>query len=245
MEPRHLEPRLVERPAAALQPLDGVGVQLERHAERLRHAFGRDVVVRGPDAAGGEHVGELAARLVQMPNDRVGLVAHDSTLGETNAELGELETEELQVRVLRLAGQDLVADDEHAGRRLAAHGGSGSARAGRARRARRSDRTRSSASGGAETTATSCSRPHDRWGCRAMATSSASSRSSVRPRRVSVRPLALEPIRKERRIRRDVEVAGDDQRPGNRGGACGELDAALDCARPRGAATSAPSSARR
>ena len=120
---RHLEPRLVERPAAALQALDGVVVQLERHAERLRDALGRDVVVRRADAARREDVGELAARLVHVADDRGRLVAHDAALGEPNAELRELEAEELQIRILRLAGQDLVADDEHAGRRLlGAHG---------------------------------------------------------------------------------------------------------------------------
>ena len=54
-----------------------------------------------------------------MADDRRRLVAHDAALGEANAELRELEAEELQIRVLRFAGQDLVADDEHAGRRSA------------------------------------------------------------------------------------------------------------------------------
>ena len=100
------------------KPRDGVVVQLERHAERLRDALGRDVVVRRADAARREYVGELAARFVHVADDRRRLVAHDAALGEANAELRELEAEELQIRVLRFAGQDLVADDEDAGRRL-------------------------------------------------------------------------------------------------------------------------------
>ena len=47
--------------------------------------------------------------------------AHDAAFRETDAELRELEAEELQVRVLRFTRQDLVADDQHAGRGLA-HG---------------------------------------------------------------------------------------------------------------------------
>ena len=48
------------------------------HAECLGDRVHRDVVVRRSDAAGGEHVGELRAALVQMPHDRVRHVAHDA-----------------------------------------------------------------------------------------------------------------------------------------------------------------------
>ena len=116
---RHLQSSLVQRPPAAPQTFDGVVVQLERHAEGQRDALGGDVVVRRPDAAGREHISKLAARFVDVADDRGGLVAHDAALGEANAELRELETQELQIRILRLTRQDLVADDEHAGRGLA------------------------------------------------------------------------------------------------------------------------------
>jgi hypothetical protein len=55
------------------------------------------------DAAGREHVGESGAALVDVADDRGRLVANDAALGQANTELGELETQELQIGVLGLA----------------------------------------------------------------------------------------------------------------------------------------------
>ena len=58
---RHAHARLVEFAAglgqALLQDRDRLGVKFERDAEGLGDAIGGDVVVRRPDAAGGEDVG--------------------------------------------------------------------------------------------------------------------------------------------------------------------------------------------
>ena len=78
-------------------PIDDVTELLQA----ARDAFGRDVVVGGPDPAGREDVRERSAGFVHVANDRFRNVAHDACFLEPYAELAELLGEELQVRILR------------------------------------------------------------------------------------------------------------------------------------------------
>jgi hypothetical protein len=114
---RHFKTRFVQIRAAAAQPFDGLGVELQWHAERACDGLGGDVVVRRADAAGRKNIAVFRAALVQLRDDRRLIVTNDTGLDELDAEFRKLEAEELQVRILRLSGQDLVADNHHAGRR--------------------------------------------------------------------------------------------------------------------------------
>ena len=100
-----------------------VGWSTSSTTEGARDAFGSDVVMSRADAAGREYVGVFGAAFVDVVHDRRCFVAHDASFLELDAELRELETEELQVGILSLAGQYLVADDQNAGGngRRAAH----------------------------------------------------------------------------------------------------------------------------
>ncbi len=69
-----------------------------------------------PDAAGGEHIGVARAQRVERRDD-LGLdVGHHPHLAKIDADRGEILGDEPDVLVLGAAGQDLVADDQKAGR---------------------------------------------------------------------------------------------------------------------------------
>jgi hypothetical protein len=76
---------------------------------------GRDVVMGGTDPAGGEHIGEARPERVHRSHD-LGLdVGNTPRLAKINAERAEKTRDGRDIHVLRAAGQDLVADDEHGG----------------------------------------------------------------------------------------------------------------------------------
>src|SRR5690606_8420607 len=74
----------------------------------------RDAVVPRPDAARREHVRIARPAAVHGRDARAEVVAYHPRLLEPDAELRHLRGEKLEVRVLRLAGQKLVADQKHA-----------------------------------------------------------------------------------------------------------------------------------
>src|SRR5439155_24122071 len=75
-----------------------------------------DVVVRGPDPAGGEHVVIGAALGGDLVRDWLDLVRNDDEPPHVDAQPTELPTEIDGVRVGDLAREDLVADEQDAGR---------------------------------------------------------------------------------------------------------------------------------
>ncbi len=72
-------------PPPGLHHLEDLGVLLQRHAERLRHAVGGDVVVRGTNPAGGDHIVVAAAQRIQGGDDVFLDVGDDAGLGEVDA----------------------------------------------------------------------------------------------------------------------------------------------------------------
>ncbi len=78
-------------------------------------ALAGDVVVSRADAAGGEHVGELLPDLVHRRDDRFGDVGDDADLAQGDPEIAQFGGEKADVGVLGAAGEDFVADDQHAG----------------------------------------------------------------------------------------------------------------------------------
>ena len=86
------------------------------------HGVGGDVVMRGPDAAGGE---QKVVRPAQGPvqradriHDAVGVVGHDADLLEVDAGGGQHLGQVMGVPFAGAAGQDLVADDQDGGCRV-------------------------------------------------------------------------------------------------------------------------------
>ncbi len=126
----HAQPRLVElaRLVVAGQQRHRPVVQHQRDAEGLGDAGRGDVVMRRPDAPGGEDIVVARAGLVDGVDD-VGLdIGDDAGLAQADAERRQLLGEEAEIHVLGAAGQDLVADDQDGGRdagRRLAHGDGG------------------------------------------------------------------------------------------------------------------------
>ena len=84
-----------------------------RDAERLGHAFGGDVVMGRPDAAGGEDIGVCFAQRVEGLDDGVLVVGHHPHFLEIDADGGEIVGDEADVLVLGAAGKNFVADHKH------------------------------------------------------------------------------------------------------------------------------------
>ena len=114
---RHAHARLVEFAAdlgqALLQDRDRLGMKFERNAEGLGDAFGGDVVMRRPDAAGGEHIGVFRAQRVERLDDRGLVVGDHPHFLQVDADRGEIIGDVADVLVLGAARQNLVADDKH------------------------------------------------------------------------------------------------------------------------------------
>ncbi len=86
---------------------------VDADAEGFRDRVRRDVVMRRPDAAGGEDIGVARTQRVQGGYDLVFDVAHDARFLEIDAERAKLPGDVVGVGVLRAARENLVADDEH------------------------------------------------------------------------------------------------------------------------------------
>ena len=114
---RHPLPRLIEfpRPVGGRHSPESFGMDRPFHPKGLRDAFGGDVVVRRPDPAGGEDIGEFSAHLVDRRDDRLRDVRDDPRLAQPDADLVQPRGDIGKVRVLRPAREDLVADDEDTG----------------------------------------------------------------------------------------------------------------------------------
>src|SRR5581483_4422809 len=91
------------------------GVAHDLDAEAARDAGHRDVVVRRPDAAGGKDEVEVARESRHLAADQLDLVENDDHAAQIDAERPQLFGKIMRVGVLRLAGEDLVADDDDAG----------------------------------------------------------------------------------------------------------------------------------
>jgi hypothetical protein len=91
-------------------------IDVDRHPKRLGYAVGGDVVVGGPDAAGGEDVGVAVAQRVERIDDRRLFVAEHADLLEVDADGGQILRNIADVPVLGAAGQDLATDYQERGR---------------------------------------------------------------------------------------------------------------------------------
>jgi len=103
----------------AIVPLEQrhqLGVADDGHAHRTCHALDRHVVVRRPHAARGEDEVEGLAEGGDFFRDERDLVRDDGDASHLDAQLTQLAAEVGGVGVDGLAGQDLVADEDDAGR---------------------------------------------------------------------------------------------------------------------------------
>ena len=87
----------------------------ERHAERLGDALGGDVVMGGADATGGQDVVEGRSRLIDGVDDDLLDIRNHACFAHAHTAFTEYRGDVVQISVLGATGQDLVADDQHAG----------------------------------------------------------------------------------------------------------------------------------
>ena len=71
--------------------------------------------MRGADTAGGEHLIEPGAHLVDRGDDRLRHVRDDAHFAQRDAQLAEAPGQVIDVGILRAAGEHFVADDDDAG----------------------------------------------------------------------------------------------------------------------------------
>ena len=90
---------------------------LPRHAEGGGDAFAGDVVMRRPDAAGGEDLIIGGAQFVHGADDARRDIRDHPDLLQRDAQRRQPLGDELHVDVLRAAGQNFVADDQDGGGR--------------------------------------------------------------------------------------------------------------------------------
>ena len=81
--------------------------------ESLGHAIGRDVVVRRPDATGGEHVRIFRTQGVERCDDFRSIVGDHPHFLQIDADRGEVVGDIADVLVLGAPRQNLVADHQH------------------------------------------------------------------------------------------------------------------------------------
>jgi hypothetical protein len=114
---RHTLARLVElaRLVARRHRGHGLRVIVDADAERGRHRFESDVVMRRPDAAGGENIGVAGPERVQRRDDFRLDVGHDAGFAQIDAQGAQELRDIASIGILGAAGQDLVPDDEDGG----------------------------------------------------------------------------------------------------------------------------------
>ena len=88
-------------------------VVLARHAEGLGDRVGGDVVMRRPDAAGGEQIGIALSQRIDGLGDVILIVGNDADLLEVDTDRRHDVGEMADIAILGAAGKDFVADDEH------------------------------------------------------------------------------------------------------------------------------------
>jgi hypothetical protein len=94
---------------------DDLRMLLELDPKSRRHSVSRDVVVRRPDAAGGDHVVVAAAQGVERGDDLLMHIRHGPRLGKVHAVHTQVLGDVAQISVLRPPRQDLIADYQHRG----------------------------------------------------------------------------------------------------------------------------------
>jgi hypothetical protein len=117
--------------------VEAAGRIMRRHArpdDRVRHPghpegrgdiFAGDIVMRRPDTAGGENLIVAGTNLVDRADDGFRDIGNDPHFAYRNADIAQALRQKADIRVLRAAGQHLVADDQNAGGGIS---GSGHAR---------------------------------------------------------------------------------------------------------------------
>jgi hypothetical protein len=111
----------IQKPGAAhlgetfFQDRHRLRMHVERHAEGFRHAVGGDVVMRRPDATGGEDVVVGRAQRIERGNNRGRVVGDDAHFLEIDAERGKIVGGKADILVLGPAGEDFIADDQQRG----------------------------------------------------------------------------------------------------------------------------------
>jgi hypothetical protein len=110
--------RLVEhaRLVVPFQQLRRLGMADQRHAKSSGNALRGDVVMGRPDAAGREDMIVTAAQRIDRADDLIRNIGDDPRLAELDPQRRHALGQIVEVHILRTAGKDLVADDQH-GRR--------------------------------------------------------------------------------------------------------------------------------
>ena len=86
-----------------------------RYAQGLGYCIDGDIIVRGPDPAGGEQVIVADAQRVDRFDNRGGIVGHHAHFSQADALHPQPRGNLRDILVLRAARQDLVADNEQGG----------------------------------------------------------------------------------------------------------------------------------
>ena len=100
----------------AREDFDRLRMIVDRNAERLGDGVGGDVVVRRPDAAGGENVSVACAQRIERGDDFRLFVRHDADFLEVDADGRQILGDKADILVLGAAGENLIADDQKSGR---------------------------------------------------------------------------------------------------------------------------------
>ena len=117
--PGHPQPAFVDAAARGVIIFEygaGLGMDDDRHAERVGDGVDRDVVMGGADAAGGEQIIVLGPQRVHRRGDPLDHVRHHPHLVQPDALQVQPAGDLGDVPVLGAAGEDLVADDQQARR---------------------------------------------------------------------------------------------------------------------------------
>ena len=113
----HTLAHLVElaRRIACFQQRISLGVITDANIEGLGHRIGGDVVMGGPDAAGGKDKVIAGAQGIQGRDDLVFHIGHHPRLAQVDAQRGQEPGDIAGVGVLGAARQDFVADHQNGG----------------------------------------------------------------------------------------------------------------------------------
>ena len=80
----------------------------EAPLERARHSFHREIVMRRADAARSDYEIEVARAVRDFAGDQIEFIGDSCDASEGDANLAQLASREVRVRVLNLAGKDFV-----------------------------------------------------------------------------------------------------------------------------------------
>ena len=98
-----------------LQPSHRIGAVGDRHTKSGGDAVSGDVIMRWPDATGGEHMVKSRTQVIHGSDDPGVIIGDHPRLKQTNAMLGQALRQMVHVRIPGAPRQDFIADHQHGG----------------------------------------------------------------------------------------------------------------------------------